>query len=289
MDKNLVDDNSPWSPGRRWRIAAVCFLLFALSGISFAAEDKGRGPVVVYGDSRYGHAVHERIVDAFMTLEPAAVFNTGDLVTISSNVSQWNRYNEIVSRIRAESAFYPVRGNHDGSPKTFLTNAGVPGDLSWYSVDRNGIHFIVLDSGSDIGPGSAQYLWFMSDLENLPDGTKFIVPIFHHPIFASEAGGHTADEKGWGEILLPIFGEHGVRLVFAGHVHAYERLRYNDIHFVTTGGGGAPLYARKKASDYSELYVRKHHFCTVTASGNILEVNVFDIDLLPIDSFDIQY
>ncbi len=289
MDKNLVEENRPRYRERRWQFAAILAFFLVLSWISLAAEDADKGPVVIYGDSRHGHALHEKLVGAFMTMRPAAVFNTGDLVTRSSSVSQWRRYNEIVLRIRSESEFYPVRGNHDGSLKTFLENAGVPGGLSWYSVDTNGIHFIVLDSGSKIGEGSEQRLWLLSDLENVPKGTKFIVPVFHHPIFTSEAGGHKTDEKGWRAILLPIFEEHGVKVVFAGHIHAYERLKYNDIYFVTTGGGGAPLYAQRKASDYSEKYLLKHHFCTITVSGDLLKVDVLDIDLLPIDGFEIQY
>jgi 3',5'-cyclic AMP phosphodiesterase CpdA len=115
------------------------------------------------------------------------------------------------------------------------------------------------------------------------------VVIFHHPIFASEAGGHKEDERKWGPILLPIFEEYGVRLVFAGHIHAYERSSYNNIYFVTTGGGGAPLYACRKAGDYSEKYIMKHHFCTLSLLDNTLKIDVFDIDLIPIDNFEIKY
>lgn len=264
-------------------------LLFLFLSTTFAQENLKSGPIVIYGDSRHGHNIHERIVDSFMTMAPAAVFNTGDLVTRALRESQWKRYNEIVSKVWAGSELYPVRGNHDGSIKMFIKNSGVLGSLPWYSVDKNGIHFIVLDSSSDISAGSQQYLWLLSDLEVVSGEARPIVAIFHHPIFTSEAGGHTADEKEWGPILLPLFEEHGVRIVFAGHIHAYERLKYNDIYFVTTGGGGAPLYARKVASDYSEKYITKHHFCTITTSNDLLKVDVFDIDLLLIDSFEIEY
>ena len=95
MDRISLEMNRPRCRGWISWIAAVLVILLSLSGMSFAEEDKGQGPIVIYGDSRYGHAIHERIVDAFMTMAPVAVFNTGDLVTKSSSVSQWNRYNEI--------------------------------------------------------------------------------------------------------------------------------------------------------------------------------------------------
>ncbi len=262
--------------------------LFVFISISAAFESPEQRPIIVYGDSRRGHETHKRIIDAFMDMRPVSVFSTGDLVTKGSRIYQWTRFKKFISRITNESEFYPVRGNHDGSFKSFVENAGVPGDLSWYCVEKNSIHFIVLDSSSNLSEDSNQYKWLLADLEDIGAESKLIVVMFHHPIFTSEAGGHTEDEKGWGPILLPLFEEHGVDLVFCGHVHAYERLFYKGIHFITTGGGGAPLYSRKKISDYSEKYILKHHFCRLTTSDNQLTVEVFDIDLALIDTIEIQ-
>ena len=264
------------------------FLTLSALGISFALESPEQGPIIVYGDSRWGHETHKRIVDAFMYMRPAAVFHTGDLVTKGSKIHQWTRFKKIISRITNESEFYPARGNHDGSFRIFVENAGVPGDLPWYCVEKNSIHFIVLDSSSRLSAGSNQYKWLLTDLKDIGEETKFIVVIFHHPIFTSEAGGHTDDEKGWGPILLPLFEEYDVDLVFCGHIHAYERLFYNGIHFITTGGGGAPLYSRKKASHYSEKYLKKYHFCSLTTSDDLLTVEVFDVDLELIDKIEIR-
>ncbi len=269
--------------------ALFAFLtLFNFLNISAAFENSEQKPIIVYGDSRSGHNIHKRIVDAFMDMKPVSVFSTGDLVTRGSRIHQWTRFKEIISRITNESEFYPARGNHDGSFRIFVENAGVPGNLPWYCIEKNTIHFIVLDSSSDLSTDSNQYKWLLTDLEDIDEETKFIVVMFHHPIFTSEAGGHTDDEKGWGPILLPLFEEYDVDLVFCGHVHAYERLFYNGIYFVTTGGGGAPLYNLKKASEYSERYLKKYHFCRLTTSNDFLTVEVFDIDLELIDTIEIR-
>jgi predicted phosphodiesterase len=43
-------------------------------------EKTSAQPIVVYGDTRSGHAVHQKIVDAIIKFNPSAVFHTGDLV-----------------------------------------------------------------------------------------------------------------------------------------------------------------------------------------------------------------
>jgi predicted phosphodiesterase len=286
VEPKIANENRP--VGKMKLVVIILFALFVFISISAAFESPKQGPIIVYGDSRRGHETHKRIIDAFMDMKPVSVFSTGDLVTKGSSIYQWTRFKKFISRITNESEFYPVRGNHDGSFKSFVENAGVPGNISWYCVEKNSIHFIVLDSSSDLSEGSNQYKWLLTDIENIGAESKFIVVMFHHPIFTSEAGGHTEDEKEWGPILLPLLEQYSVDLVFCGHIHAYERLSYKGIYFITTGGGGAPLYSCKKRSDYSEKYILKHHFCRLTTSDDLLTVEVIDIDLVLIDTIEIQ-
>ncbi|MDY0005011.1 MAG: hypothetical protein RBU30_27175, partial [Polyangia bacterium] len=44
------------------------------------------------------------------------------------------------------------------------------------------------------------------------------------------------------DALLPILQATDVHLVVSGHNHLYERFFGHGIHFVVSGGGGAPLY-----------------------------------------------
>ena len=49
------------------------------------------------------------------------------------------------------------------------------------------------------------------------------------------------------------FEEYGVNVVFQGHDHNYERLEKNGIIYITSGGGGAPLYSMYNNSDADSI------------------------------------
>ena len=55
--------------------------------------------------------------------------------------------------------FYPALGNHERDSQLFFDNFSLPNNEQWYSLEINGIHFIVLDSNSDTSGTSEQYRW----------------------------------------------------------------------------------------------------------------------------------
>ena len=242
--------------------------------------------VVIYGDSRTGHAIHQRIVDDIIRTEPVAVFHTGDLVGDGANRADWDKFNEITAKLRETTKFYPALGNHDLPPQIFLENFDLPNNERWYSVEIDDIHFIVLDSNSSTSEGSEQYRWLETDLQNARDKARFVVAIFHHPPFST--GPHVEDEKGLRQTLVPLFEEYGVDIVFSGHDHDYERSLVNGIYYVVTGGGGAPLYDQARTSSWSQKFVKAYHFCTLSVNNNQLTTSVFDINLKVIDQFTVS-
>ena len=42
--------------------------------------------------------------------------------------------------------------------------------------------------------------------------------------------------------LVPLFERYKVHAVFCGHGHNYQHHLKNGVHYIVTGGGGAPLY-----------------------------------------------
>ncbi len=86
--------------------------------------------------------------------------------------------------------------------------------------------------------------------------------------------------------ILPLLEQHGVNLVLAGHDHLYERSQKGEMHFVTAGGGGAPLYGATDdpaQNPYSKLVVPKYGYCVVEADKNSLKVTAYDVDNQVID------
>ena len=242
--------------------------------------------VVIYGDSRTNHIVHQDVVYAIERVNPVAVFHTGDIVDKSDNLYEWLAFEDVVYDLVKTAKFCPALGNHDTHSEMFFNIFNFPGSEGFYSLDVGTIHFIVLDTNSDIGVGSGQYTWLENDLQNIPTGTEFIAAIFHHPPFSS--GIHIEDEKGLRSTIVPLFETYGVDLAFSGHEHNYERSYYNSIYYIVTGGGGAPLYEKTRVNPYSQLFVEEYHFCKLSIEGNQLIVEVFNADLNQIDKFTIN-
>jgi acid phosphatase type 7 len=242
--------------------------------------------ILVYGDTRTNHDIHRQVVAQMMLQRPVVVFHVGDLVENGFSASQWDTFNIITAGLRSVAEFFPALGNHESQSPLFFSNFNLPNNEQWYSVERDSIHFIVLNSCVSIQPGSEQLSWLDSDLAQVADSIKFIVVVLHHPPYST--GPHTEDEVGLRETVVPLFERYGVAVVFAGHDHAYERSFCGGRYYIVTGGGGAPLHDQARQYPCSQLYLKTHEFCRLTRVGDELRVRVYDSDLNLIDQIEIN-
>ena len=263
-------------------ISLIITLIFLLTSCSFLeSQESLSSPIIIYGDSRTDHQIHQKIVDEIIKTKPVLVFHTGDLEEDGLNPDQWTIFNDIVSDLVKITQFYPALGNHENNSHFYFDNFDLPNNERWYSVEKDNLQFIVLDSNSDCSIGSEQHLWLEGDLQNINENIKFVIAIFHHPPFST--GSHTEDEKGLRQTIVPLFEKYGVAIVFNGHDHDYERSLCNNIYYIVTGGGGVPLYDQSRISPYSQKFIKAYHFCKLTLINNQLIVEVYDIDLNLID------
>ena len=261
----------------------VCGLLagLILPSSSFA------GDIAVYGDSQHDKAAHRKIVQRIASFKPSAVFRVGDIVNDGNDPDLWKQFKDISKPLLSTTVYYPALGNHErNSPLYFDTFRSLNG-RRWYSVDRDGIHFIVLDSNSSLRQESEQYNWLASDLRSVKEDIKYKIALFHHPLFGVGEG-HVADEKGLKPVLLPLFREYGVSAVFSGHEHSYQRYEYDGIYFIVTGGGGSVLRPQIRNSPYLKKFKKVYHFCLLSPETDGLRVRVIDIDSNVIDDFKIS-
>ncbi len=242
--------------------------------------------MAVYGDTRTGHAMHKVIVDSMMTVMPAAIFHTGDLVNDGNVQYDWDMFNSITAGMRAQTEFFPSLGNHENQSQLYFDNFELPGNEQWYSVERNHTHFICLNSCVATDTVSEQYQWLRNDLESIHDSIRFIVAYFHHPPYST--GPHGEDEKGLRETWVPLFEAYDVDIVFNGHDHHYERSYCGNIFYIISGGGGAPLRGQARTDSCSQLYIMDYHFCKLSVVGERMIVTVYNRTNAIIDQFTID-
>lgn len=243
------------------------------------------GDIAIFGDSQQNETIRRRVVHTIVTFKPSVIFSTGDNVDNGNDPLQWKLFNDIRKPLLNIADYFTAFGNHEEESPLCFDNFPCLNSRRWYSVEREAIHFIILDSNSDLSPGSDQYAWLVSDLQSIKTDVKFKIAIFHHPIF--DVGFHRPDVKKLKPILLPLFQKYGICAVFSGHDHNYQRFEYEGIYFIVIGGGGGNLYWQFRTSPYLKKFVKTYHFCLISPGADFLRVKVIDIDSHIIDDFAI--
>lgn len=231
---------------------------------------------VAYGDTRSNPDRHTRVVAAMAREKNIAfVLHTGDLVGDGRKLAAWTPGYFVPARsMIGKVPFYPVRGNHDGS-SFYYQLMGISSDEQWYSFDVLGVHVSALDSAESLDIGSDQYRWLINDLEK-HKSSKWKVVMLHSPVYTSgphgaqDAAG-VAKEKGvrTARKILPVLAKkYGIRVVFSGHDHAYERSKRNGVSYIVTGGGGAENYGSRNPNPYKQIFFSGLHYCVVTVDGD---------------------
>ncbi|MDB4768927.1 metallophosphoesterase [Saprospiraceae bacterium] len=150
---------------------------------------------------------------------------------------------------------YHCIGNHDLdsiNKEQFLSvveNTGISKNKSYYSFDKRGFHFVVLDANYDRNGNSHFYKegadwedtnitpeqvdWLRQDLKmnNLPT-----VIFCHHPLFKYFRDGNKYHVNNFKEIQELINSNQNTISVFQGHVHEEKFKKIGGVHYITQLG-----------------------------------------------------
>lgn len=289
---------------------------------NFIAYGDTRGSV--YSDVYDGAVsdLHDDIVSAYMQKDPELIVHTGDLAGAFRYPLQVEAFND--SLVDVWDAAIPIHfalGNHDrdnfpevfhdefSSYSAYLANhsqlnatlTAVLNDTGetpfYYSFDHENVHFIILNNewdwaGDDLNLYEPQLIWLQADLMAYSDA-EFTVVAFHRPAYSVIADRpyrwtQAASIRG---VLHDSFVQYGVDLVFSGHDHFYYRTLRDGIYYVTTGGGGAPLYEfNTTAPDWQngDVAHSEDHYCNVEVTSSGVSVTALKIDGTSIDSFSLD-
>ena len=214
------------------------------------------------------------------------VLQSGDAVVNGRDPRQWNiSFVGLVNRVTSEGGvpYFLAPGNHDVTASDDLNSPARQAGLANYLAamtllippDRNARRLdgyptysfgygntFVLAFDSNIADDFPQYAWIKTQLEQL-DRRRYenVIALFHHPVFSSGPHGAavierpTAHLRAW---YMPLFRQHGVKLLLTGHDHVFEHWveRWRDstgrarrMDQIVSGGGGAPLYSYQGEPD----------------------------------------
>lgn len=232
-----------------------------LKQLSADSQAKGRGSVRIglvtdlhYADkppvgSRYYRETPAKLKEAikrFETDQPDFVVFQGDLIDSGKSLKQ--EKNHLQTIVQAISAIpfpkYYVLGNHCVDQLTkaeFLE--GVGQKESYYSFDRGGYHFVVLDScfksdGTPYGRHNFKWTdanipadelkWLQADLQQ----TELPVIVFvHQPLDLKDTDSHAV--KNSSEVRKVLEAAGNVSAVFQGHSHRNHYSEIGGIHYCT--------------------------------------------------------
>jgi predicted phosphodiesterase len=248
---------------------------------------------IVFGDTRTRHEIHAKIVAQILKENPSFVLHAGDLVANGLNQSDWDRFFEIERDLLRNVAFYPVPGNHERNAEVYFQYFAFPPENGHcYSFDWGSAHFAAFDT-NDVGHTSKekadfrqeQIDWLREDLGRNKKPLTFVLT--HHPIYSAVTTRRTAAARLAAQ-LEKVFIEGSVTAVFSGHDHNYQHHVHAGIHYVVSGGGGAPLYPVSPIPEITVKALEIENYVRVRVEGRRASLDALDLAGKVVDSFVMQ-
>ncbi|KAF8407166.1 hypothetical protein HHK36_006292 [Tetracentron sinense] len=171
---------------------------------------------------------------------------------------RWDTWGRFVERSAAYQPWIWSAGNHEieymphmGEVlpfKSYLHRYVTPYTASqsssplWYAVRRASAHLIVLSSYSPFVKYTPQWKWLREELKRVDrEKTPWLIVLMHVPIYNSNIA-HFMEGESMRAVFEGWFINYKVDLIFAGHVHAYERsYRISNIHYNVSSGDRYPV------------------------------------------------
>ncbi|KAL5806596.1 hypothetical protein ACOSQ4_029329 [Xanthoceras sorbifolium] len=185
----------------------------------------------------------------------------GDLSYADFQQPLWDSFGRLVEPYASSRPWMVTIGNHEiesipiilpHSFKAYNARWRMPYDDSgsssnlYYSFQVTGTHVVMLGSYTDFDADSAQYKWLEADLAKVDrKKTPWVVVVLHAPWYNTNTA-HQGEGEGMRKSMEKLLYKARVDVVFAGHVHAYERFtRIYDNKadpcgpvYITIGDGG---------------------------------------------------
>ncbi|XP_030544519.2 bifunctional purple acid phosphatase 26-like [Rhodamnia argentea] len=172
--------------------------------------------------------------------------------------SRWDTWGRFVEKSAAYQPWIWSVGNHEieympymGEVipfKSYLHRYATPYLASksisplWYAIRRASAHIIVLSSYSPFVKYTPQWMWLREEFKGVDrEKTPWLIVLMHIPIYNSNDA-HFMEGESMRSVFESWFVQNKVDVIFAGHVHAYERsYRISNIHYNVSTGDPYPV------------------------------------------------
>jgi hypothetical protein len=273
------------SPYTRYTYKVTCDSRMGTGSFITAAKPDQPFKFIAYGDTRSQANKHAEVLRRMMMFEPDFVLQSGDLVANGSNEAQWDVFWETAAPLVKDTPYFPALGNHEGKGAPYFRYFDVPQE---YSFDYGNTHFVALDTNRPASEHAAQEAWLKKDLAAHQKATWRVVYFHHTPYTCVSIPSRREDAVRLRERLEPIFQAEKVQLVISGHDHCYQHHLANGIHYIVSGGGGAPLYEVNPDTPFVKVAKSVHHDCEIKVNGKTMSFRAIEPDGKVIDSFELH-
>lgn len=228
----------------------------------------------------------------------------GDLVNSPGELSQWEAFLEACD-VFAKLPLATVAGNHEGvhSNYTYQKLFALPDDAEedqsgeeFYSLDFGNVRMLMMDSsflteerrqsmGKDAWAKEEQRVeaWIRSRTGSCEK--PWLAAVIHHPVYGMHDGDTVSPQIR--DLWAPLLETGGVRIVFSGHQHLYQRTR--SIHGVVylmgnSGQRESRFFHGNNLPEYTQqIYDRGANYQIVEAGARRLKMTSYNKKGLVID------
>jgi len=217
------------------------------------------GLFAIIGDTQGNSEAFQTAIKQINLIKPDFVVHLGDL-TPDGREEQIREFLEISGQLFCP--LYSVPGNHDAKGGRIGIYQKWLQPSPNYAFTWGGSRLLFLDNAS----GSLtddQFSWLREEIsQSLKSAPEEKIQIFMHMPADDPRGGaedHAMTDRvaaGNFLALTKLFGKK-IAAVYNGHVHMYDRYEKNGVQFITSGGGGAGLYAEAEDGGYNHWLLVK--------------------------------
>ena len=230
----------------------------------------------------------ELLKQAVSGVKPELILFGGDTVDDGGDPDEWAAFWEAAAPCTDGIMTAAAAGNHDNYPvlkKQF--DYPKEDDGFFYSFDKGGIHFTVLDSNIMGAADAKDIEWVRNDLDS--EAARLAgwrIAVMHHPMWPPVGTAPNVQRaETMQEHFLPVLEAGGVDLILCGHQHVYARsTSASSIAQIVASSGDKDPYSANilEFVDFSEV---KQNYIRMTADKEKLSITAYDKTGKAFDSY----